>query len=81
MREKTMEKVVVYSSDTCPYCVAAKDFLTENNVEFEEKNVTTDTEARNELIEKGYRGVPVIIVGEEQIVGFDKERLTSLLDL
>lgn len=76
-----MEKVVVYSSDTCPYCVAAKDFLTEKNVEFVEKNVTTDTEARNELIEKGYRGVPVIVVGEEEIVGFDKERLSSLLNL
>ena len=76
-----MEKVVVYSSDTCPYCVAAKEFLTEKNVEFVEKNVTTDTEARNELIEKGYRGVPVIVVGEEEIVGFDKERLSSLLNL
>ncbi|EHR36078.1 glutaredoxin family protein [Helcococcus kunzii] len=76
-----MEKVVVYSSDTCPYCVAAKDFLKENKVDFVEKNVTTDTEARNELIEKGYRGVPVIVVGDEEIVGFDKPRLESLLNL
>lgn len=76
-----MEKVVVYSSDTCPYCVAAKDFLKEKKVDFVEKNVTTDTEARNELIEKGYRGVPVIVVGDEEIVGFDKPRLESLLNL
>lgn len=76
-----MEKVVVYSSDTCPYCVAAKEFLSENNVEFEEKNVSRDDAARAELIQKGYRGVPVIIVGEEEVVGFDKERLESLLSL
>lgn len=76
-----MKKVVVYSSDTCPYCVAAKNFLHENNVEFEEKNVTTCEQARNELISKGYRGVPVIVVGEEEVVGFDKSRLQTLLDL
>lgn len=76
-----MEKVLVYTSDTCPYCVAAKEFLSENNVEFEERNVTSSEAARNELIEKGYRGVPVIVVGEEEIVGFDKNKLTSLLAL
>lgn len=76
-----MEKVVVYTSETCPYCVAAKNFLNENNVEFEEKNVTTSEEARNELISKGYRGVPVIVVGEEEVVGFDKNRLSGLLNL
>ena len=76
-----MEKVLVYTSETCPYCVAAKEFLAENNVEFEERNVTSSEKARNELIEKGYRGVPVIVVGEEEIVGFDKNKLTSLLGL
>lgn len=76
-----MDKIKVYSSDTCPYCVAVKNFLTENNVEFEERNVTTNVEARNELIQKGYRGVPVIIVGDEEVVGFDQSRLTELLNL
>lgn len=76
-----MEKVIVYSSETCPYCVAVKKFLTEKNVEFEERNVTTSAEARNELIAKGYRGVPVVVVGEEEIVGFDQPRLTALLGL
>ncbi|MDO4779102.1 MAG: glutaredoxin family protein [Tissierellia bacterium] len=76
-----MEKVIVYSSETCPYCVAVKKFLTEKNVEFEERNVTTSAEARNELIAKGYRGVPVVVVGQEEIVGFDQPRLTALLGL
>lgn len=76
-----MEKVVVYTSDTCPYCVAAKDFLKEKNVDFEEKNVTQSADARNELVGKGYRGVPVIVVGDEEIVGFDKNRLSDVLGL
>lgn len=76
-----MEKVIVYTSSTCPYCVAAKNFLHENNVEFEERNVSESEEARNELIEKGYRGVPVIVVGEEEVVGFEEDRLRGLLEL
>ncbi len=76
-----MEKVQVYSSDTCPYCTAVKNYLSENNVEFVEKNVSTDSEARNELIQKGYRGVPVIVIGEEEVVGFDQAKLKALLNL
>lgn len=76
-----MKNVVVYSSDTCPYCTAVKNFLGQNSVNFEEKNITTSVEARNELIQKGHRGVPVIVVDGEEVVGFDQARLTSLLGL
>lgn len=76
-----MDKVKVYSSDTCPYCTAVKGFLQENNIEFEEANVSRDDVARNELIQKGYRGVPVIVIGDEEVVGFDQPRLKELLNL
>lgn len=76
-----MSKVVVYSSDTCTYCVQAKNFLKENSVEFVEKNVSTDMEARKELMSKGHMGVPVIYVDDTEIVGFDKTRLVELLGL
>ncbi len=58
----------------------AKDYLKEKGVDFEEKNVQTDAAARTELMDKGYTGVPVIVVGGEEIVGFDKARLDTLLD-
>lgn len=74
-----MDKVIVYTSNTCPYCTMAKDYLHEKNIEFEEKNVQTNSEARSELMAKGYTGVPVIVVGNEEIVGFDKDRLDTLL--
>ena len=57
----------------------AKDYLKEREVDFEEKNVQTDKEARNELMAMGYTGVPVICIDDEQIVGFDKNRLDELL--
>ena len=74
-----MSKVTVYTSNTCPYCTMAKDYLKEREVSFEEKNVQTDKEARQELMAMGYTGVPVICVDNEQIVGFDKNRLDELL--
>lgn len=73
------KKVVVFTSNTCGYCHMAKDYLNEINVAFEEKNVSTDAEARKELMSQGFMGVPVIYVGDEVIQGFDKARLDALL--
>ena len=76
-----MSKVKVYSSNTCPYCVTAKEYLTENGIEFEEKNVQTDAEARNELMQMGHMGVPVLVIDDEEIVGFDKDKIDNALGL
>ncbi len=75
-----MSKVTVYTSSTCPYCQMAKEYLKEREIPFDEKNVQTDKDARNELMAMGYTGVPVICVDEEQIVGFDKNKLDELLN-
>ena len=75
-----MDKVKVYTSNTCPYCTMAKEYLKVRNIEFEEKNVQTDKEARSELMNMGYTGVPVIIIDGQEIVGFDKAKLDEILD-
>ena len=77
---KSMDKkVVVYTSNTCPYCNMAKEYLQDKNVEFEEKNIQEDNVARDELMKMGHLGVPVILVGEEEVVGFDQNKLDELL--
>ena len=75
------KKVVVYSSSTCPWCTTTKDYLKEHNIDFVEKNITTDTDARNELIAMGHMGVPVIVIDGEEIVGFDQARIDVCLGL
>lgn len=75
------KKVVVFSSNTCGYCTMAKDYLNEKGIAFEERNVSSDIEARKELMSKGFMGVPVIYVEDEVIQGFDKAKLDSLLGL
>ena len=76
-----MKKVTVYTSNTCPHCKAAKNYLRENNIEFEEKNVDEDRSAVDYLVEKGHRGVPVINIEGEDIVGFNKESVDEKLGL
>ncbi len=76
-----MKNVVVYSSDSCGYCTMAKDFLKSKGVEYTEKNVSTDMTARQELMKKGFMGVPVIYVDDTVIHGFDKAKLEELLGL
>ena len=76
-----MKKVTIYTSNTCPHCKAAKNYLRENNIEFEEKNVDEDRSAIDYLVEKGHRGVPVINIEGEDIVGFNKELVDEKLGL
>jgi len=73
-------QVTIYSTPTCHFCHAAKDFFTANGVAFTDHNVGTDLEKRKEMVEKsGQMGVPVITIGNELIVGFDQDRLKELL--
>lgn len=76
-----MKKVTVYTSNTCPHCKAAKNYLKENNIDFEEKNVDEDRSAIDYLVEKGHRGVPVINIDGEDLVGFNKEVVDEKLGL
>lgn len=56
-----------------------KGFLSQKGVSFVERDVATDEEAMRELAKLGYMTTPVILVGGEVVVGFDKRRLEELL--
>jgi glutaredoxin 3 len=74
--------IKVYSTPTCPYCVTLKNFLKENNFQFEDIDVSQNEAAAKEMIDKsGQMGVPVIDIDGEMIVGFDQERIKKLLKL
>lgn len=76
------KKVKLFTTPTCPYCVTLKKFLEQNDVEFEDIDVSEDEEALEEMKEKsGQTGVPVVEIGDEVIVGFEKQKIKQLLDL
>ena len=75
-------KVKIYSTSTCPWCMKTKEFLKANNVKYEDVNVGADEKARDEMIKKsGQLGVPVIDANGTIIVGFDKESLKKALKI
>jgi len=77
-----MKEVIIYTTPTCGYCKMAKEYFELNNVNYKEYNVGTDLEKRKEMIERsGQMGVPVIFVGDDMTVGFDKPKLAGLLGL
>ena len=74
-----MKKVTVYSTKNCPYCRMVKAFLDKHGVPYDGIDVGEDPNAAKKMIElSGQRGVPVIIVDDEVIIGFDSQRLNDL---
>ena len=80
MSEKTQKKVVIYSTPNCPICHRAKEYLDKEGITYQDINVAADNAAAREMINKsGQMGVPVILVDEEMMVGFNQARLSEML--
>ena len=76
------KKVTIYSTPSCHFCQDAKEFFKENEIEYTEHNVAEDAERRQEMIEKsGQMGVPVILIDEEMMIGFNEEKLKESLGI
>ena len=74
--------VTVYSTPTCSWCQIAKEHLTTSGISFEDVDVSTDQQRAKEMVEKsGQMGVPVIDIDGEIVVGFDRARIDSLLEI
>lgn len=72
--------VKVYSTPSCPWCTVAKNYLKSRNIQFEEVDVSKNREAAVEMVQKsGQRGVPVIDIDGNIIVGFDQNAIDSLI--
>jgi glutaredoxin 3 len=74
--------VTVYSTPTCSWCQLTKDHLRSHGISFDDVDVAADMSRAREMVEKsGQYGVPVIDIDGEIIVGFDRNRIDSLLGL
>ncbi|MBX9136471.1 MULTISPECIES: glutaredoxin family protein [unclassified Clostridium] len=73
--------IKVYSTESCPWCVKAKQYLKSKNIEYIEVNVGEDMEGREEMIKlSGQMGVPVINIDGKIIVGFDKMAIDEAIN-
>jgi len=75
-----MTKIIVYSTQACPYCSMAKDYLKDKGVEFESIDVSQDHDKAQEMMTKsGQSGVPVIDIDGTIIVGFNRPAIDQAL--
>ena len=74
--------IKIYTAPYCNYSHAAKNFLTENGVVYEEVDVTMDIDAYHEMVDKSHQSaVPVIEAGHHIFAGFNKQELKEVLNI
>ena len=72
--------VVIYTTPTCSFCHQTKEYLSNKGVGFIEHDVSVDRATADEMMRKsGQMGVPVIVIDDQVIIGFDRTKLDHLL--
>ena len=72
--------ITVFTTKTCAYCKMVKQYLTLKGKEFQEVDLSENPEKRQELINKtGALTVPIVQVGDEFIVGWNRQRMAELV--
>lgn len=80
--ENPQKRVTVYSTPTCSWCTTLKTHLKKNSIIFTDIDVSKDQKAAEAMTRRsGQQGVPQTDIGGEMIVGFDKNRINSLLGI
>ncbi|HET9850744.1 MAG TPA: glutaredoxin family protein [Candidatus Saccharimonadales bacterium] len=74
------QNVTIYSAPWCAFCHMAKRYLDEKGVKYKDIDVDSDSAAAQELVRKtGQAGIPVLEIGDETIIGFDRPRIDLAL--
>lgn len=75
-----MSAITMYTTPTCGFCHMAKEYFKSKNLEFDAKDVTTDPQAYQEIVDKTQQlGVPVIDIDGIVIIGFDRPKIDAAL--
>ena len=82
MTQNSQPKVIIFTTPTCSYCTTAKRYFRENKIRFKDIDVSSDQRSAMDMQRKtGQTGVPVILINNRPIVGFDKPKINRLLNI
>jgi glutaredoxin-like YruB-family protein len=72
--------ITIYSTPTCAYCHALKEYLRHKEVEFKDIDITKDSDGQKWVIEHtGQLAVPVTEIKGQIIIGFDRPQIEAIL--
>jgi len=75
-------RIKIYTTPTCPYCRKAKEYFRSLGLKFQEVDVSKDPREAELMFRKtGQLGVPVIEIGNNIVIGFDKAKIDRLLGI
>ena len=81
-KKKKQPKVIIFTTPTCSWCKRAMKYFRAHHIKFKQVDVSRDPVAARDMQKmSGQMGVPVIKIGKDVIVGFDKPRIDKLLDI
>lgn len=81
-QQRKFPRIVIFTTPTCSWCRAAKQYFQQNRIPFKEIDVTRDSYGLKEMVRiSGQQGVPVILINNRPIVGFNKPMIERLLNL
>lgn len=82
MQQNSQPKVIIFTTPTCSYCNIAKRYFREKSVRFTNVDVSRDQRAAADMQRRtGQTGVPVIMINNRSIVGFDKPKINRMLNI
>lgn len=76
--ERNNKRVVMYGTSWCGYCKKARAYFRSRNIEFSDLDVETDASAKAQFNSIGGGGVPVILIGETRINGFNENEFERI---
>ncbi len=82
MQQNSQPKVIIFTTPTCSYCNIPKRYFREKSIRFTDVDVSRDQRAAADMQRRtGQTGVPVILINNRSIVGFDKPKINRMLNI
>lgn len=78
----TQPKVIVFTTPTCSWCTTVKQYLKKNKIRFRDIDITKDERAAKDMVRRTrQQGVPVTLINNRPVLGFNKLELNKLLGI
>ncbi|MCL5792033.1 MAG: glutaredoxin family protein [Deltaproteobacteria bacterium] len=82
VEQKPQPQVVLFSTPTCSWCRKTKQYLSEHRIRYKEVDVSRDQQAAADLVRRtNQMGVPVVLINNKPIIGFNKTEIDRLLNI